>query len=175
MNRFSASYGTGVKIISISITLLLAGIAIFMTFMNEDVLKPLPFPVFVFYIFVVLTLAIPYILSIDSYSILPGESIVINKVIGKVRIPFSNLTQIDVIPANKMWLSIRLFGSGGLYGYFGIFYNKLYGRMTWYATQKKNTLVIITRDNKKILITPDDLNGLLNALPKELINRKDHV
>ncbi len=127
------------------------------------------------YLLIIITLIVPYLFSIDSYQIIPNESIVINKVVGNVIIPFSNMQQIEVIDSKKLWMSIRLFGSGGLYGYFGTFYNKEYGRMKWYATQRKNCIVIITKDNKKILITPDNLKDILELLPKDLLSRKDLV
>lgn len=123
-------------------------------------------------ILLILIIAISYILSTDSYSIIPGEMLVIHKVIGNIMIPCNNIQHIDIIHPNILWLSIRTFGSGGLFGYFGYFYNKEYGRMQWYATQRKNCLVLITNNGKKILITPDDMMGLLQQLPQEKINDK---
>jgi hypothetical protein len=52
--------------------------------------------------------------------------------------------------------TIRTFGVGGLFGYYGKFRNKTFGNMTWYATQQKNYLIIETTNNRKIVLTPDD-------------------
>lgn len=51
---------------------------------------------------------------------------------------------------------IRTFGVGGLFGNYGKFYTQGLGNITMYGTQNKNFILIKT-ENKKILITPDDL------------------
>lgn len=129
-------------------------------------------PMYLIPILFTATLSIPYLLSIKSYTIIPGASIVINKTIGQITLPLDQISVIEIINPKVLWMSIRLFGSGGLFGYFGLFYNKTYGRMRWYATQRKNAIVIITNDNKKYLITPDDLEGMINLLPKDKIHDK---
>lgn len=53
--------------------------------------------------------------------------------------------------------TIRTFGNGGLFGYFGKFYNAAFGKMTWYATRRNNYLVLSTSENGKIVLTPDNL------------------
>ena len=52
--------------------------------------------------------------------------------------------------------TIRTFGVGGLFGYYGKFRNKTFGNMTWFATQQKNYLIFETTNNQKIVLTPDD-------------------
>ena len=59
------------------------------------------------------------------------------------------------ISNNDMGLTIRTFGVGGLFGYFGKFFNSKIGRLTMYGTRRNNTVLIET-DNKKIILTPDD-------------------
>ena len=55
-----------------------------------------------------------------------------------------------------MYGVIRTFGVGGLFGYYGQFYNSKIGSMTWYATRQNNTVLVRTIDNKNIVLTPDE-------------------
>ena len=54
--------------------------------------------------------------------------------------------------------SIRVFGVGGLFGYFGLFRNSRYGTMIWYATRRDQFVVIERSNGKTIVLTPDDPN-----------------
>lgn len=57
--------------------------------------------------------------------------------------------------------SIRLFGVGGLFGYYGKYYNFKMGHMTLYTTQKRNRILMTMITGKKIIISPDDLNIII--------------
>ncbi len=115
-------------------------------------------------------LLIPYLYSVKYYEINLGESLIIQKIIGKMELPIQHINSIDVVRPSKLFLSIRLFGSGGLYGYFGIYHNHTFGRMRWYATQRKNCVVVQMDNNRKYLVTPDNMSTFLEALPQELIH-----
>ncbi len=60
------------------------------------------------------------------------------------------------VDKDKMGWAIRIFGVGGLFGYFGKFANKEMGNMTWYATRRDKTVLVTTTGNKKIIVTPDE-------------------
>lgn len=64
----------------------------------------------------------------------------------------------EVLEKDALYWSIRTFGVGGLFGYFGKFANAKLGNMTWYATRRDKTVLIKTAGNKKIILTPDDPN-----------------
>lgn len=55
-------------------------------------------------------------------------------------------------------ITIRTFGVGGLLGYFGKFYTPQIGHMTFYATQRTNRILIVDKQGKKFLLTPDDIS-----------------
>ena len=72
----------------------------------------------------------------------------------------------------SMKWTARIFGVGGLFGYFGKFSNQTFGSMTWFATQRKNYLVLETTNNRKIVLTPDNME-----MAKELytlMKKSDH-
>ncbi|GIV34245.1 MAG: hypothetical protein KatS3mg031_1780 [Chitinophagales bacterium] len=91
----------------------------------------------------------------QSY-VLAENELVINRPVRKVHIPLSNIIQIRKLHDREGKWPIRTFGVGGLFGYFGKYYLPSIGHATFYATQRKNKILIITNQNKKIIITPDD-------------------
>ncbi len=62
-----------------------------------------------------------------------------------------------LVTKESMRWTIRTFGNGGLFGYTGKFYNNTYGNMTWYATRRNNYTILVTVDEEKIVLTPDDI------------------
>lgn len=96
-----------------------------------------------------------YYFSIKSYQITENE-LIIKRPFDKVIFNKSVIKNVVKIDNVNIFLSVRTFGSGGVFGYFGTFWNKKFGNMTWYATRTDNVIIIETISNKKILITPDD-------------------
>lgn len=77
-----------------------------------------------------------------------------------MNLKFDDIEQVRAVEEGEMNGLIRTFGVGGLFGYFGKYYANRIGNMTLYATQRKNRILIITKQHKKIVITPDDLSML---------------
>ena len=63
---------------------------------------------------------------------------------GYIEIPLNSIHSIDIISTTTISGSIRLFASGGFFGYFGIFKNKNIGKYTMYATELKNLIMVKT-------------------------------
>jgi hypothetical protein len=56
---------------------------------------------------------------------------------------------------------IRLFGSGGLFGWLGIFYSGKYGIFKMYGGAASPLVMITYGNGKKIGISPEDLDGFM--------------
>ncbi|MBB6460406.1 PH domain-containing protein [Flammeovirga kamogawensis] len=67
---------------------------------------------------------------------------------------------------SEMRNTIRTFGVGGFFGYFGKFSNKKYGKLTFYISQRKNYIIAFLKSGEKIVLSPDDLL-LVNSLSLE--------
>ncbi|MDR0895908.1 MAG: PH domain-containing protein [Prevotellaceae bacterium] len=108
----------------------------------------------------------PMRLSVDD------ERIVLKRVVGKLEIKLTEVRSITVASKKDISGSIRTFGSGGLYGFLGHFYNKKLGHYIMYATDRRSLVYIRTAKGKYIFSTPqpqafvDATNGKLQALPK---------
>ncbi len=57
----------------------------------------------------------------------------------------------------------RLRGSGGMFGYYGLFSTAKLGKSTWYVTNRHNSVVVITA-SKTVLFSPDDPDRFLAAV-----------
>ena len=84
------------------------------------------------------------------------KEITIRRLFGDVQIDRQQIKSITVIDREELRWSLRLFGVGGVFGYFGTFANRKIGKMTWYATRRNTPVLLITIENKKIILTPDD-------------------
>lgn len=92
----------------------------------------------------------------NQYSIKDHE-LVINRPIGNVKIYLGDIKEARLLKNDEMNGTIRTFGVGGLFGYFGKFYTPGIGNSTFYVTQSKNRILIITNADKNIIISPDDI------------------
>ena len=104
----------------------------------------------------ILVLLISYVLSPQKY-IADGAELVIVRPANNVHILVSEIEDVRLIAKGELRWTIRTFGVGGLFGYFGKYYNNTFGAMTWYTTQLKNRILIRLKSSKKIVITPDNI------------------
>lgn len=76
-----------------------------------------------------------------------NDKIILHRLFGAINIPIKEIIAIKAIPNSETAFSIRIFGSGGLFGYLGKFKNKKLGNYTMYATDI-NELILIRTDRK---------------------------
>ena len=110
-------------------------------------------------LFMVITI-VAYAFSTKSIEV-DTSNLSINRPFDKVVILLSDIIKIEKIDYKDLSFAMRKFGSGGLFGYFGKFWNKQQGSMTWYVTDMKNPVMIETKNGKKIVLTPDDREQFL--------------
>lgn len=113
-------------------------------------------------VFLVLVFFIAFAYRPISYTV-TKEQLIINRLAGAVVIPRSSIKSVAIIHRNVVDGSLRTFGVGGLFGYYGRFSNAKFGAMTWYV-RRMDHLVFINTVEEKILVSPDDINGFAAAL-----------
>jgi hypothetical protein len=113
-----------------------------------------------------LTLLVAFYLLKPLYITADADALTIHRIVGPVSFPYTIICSISMLSDKDMSGSVRTFGNGGLFGYTGKYYNSRLGKMTWYCTQRKNYVLLILSDNKKIVLTPDNPAGLLMELRK---------
>jgi len=108
-----------------------------------------------------LIIGISYAWSPRGYAI-SGRSILVKRLIGNARIALDNVSELRAATPDDFQDCIRLFGNGGLFGYYGTFRTSKLGDSTWYLTNRSNA-VVIAGAGKTALVSPDDREGFLAA------------
>lgn len=86
--------------------------------------------------------------------VLDEKKLTIHKLIAPKKIDLINIQSISTIDYKELSVRWRLWGSGGLWGWFGIFVSAEYGNINLQITEKNNLILIITKDNKFIVLSP---------------------
>jgi hypothetical protein len=107
-------------------------------------------------------LALAYAYSPRSYAI-SDRTIFVRRWIGSARIPLEHIREARRVTDADLRSTIRLWGSGGAFGYYGLFRTSKLGNCSWYVTNRQNAVLVIT-DRKTALFSPDDVNGFLAAV-----------
>ena len=89
--------------------------------------------------------------------IVDKEKITIKRPLRDITLTIKDIKNVYMTKKDTMKRSVRTFGNGGLFGYYGKFRNEAFGNMTWYATKRYNYLILETNDNQRIVLTPDDI------------------
>ena len=89
-----------------------------------------------------------------------AANITIRKMWNSIVIPRESITESRLIEADEISGSVRLMGSGGLFGYYGKFNNS---KLKTYNLQAGNriNLVLIKTANKTYVLTPDNREAFL--------------
>lgn len=110
----------------------------------------------------VAVIALTYAYSPRGFEISDG-AFRVKRLIGDVVFPLATLRFVrDATPADFRGC-VRLWGSGGLFGYYGLYWTKALGQSRWYVTDRSKALVV-TDGSKNILISPENRDGLLAAI-----------
>lgn len=110
----------------------------------------------------VLVLLIAAAWSPQGYAV-EGQTILVRRKIGTLRISIADLREARRADSEDLRGCIRLWGSGGLFGYYGLFSTSKLGKSTWYVTDRRKIVVLVT-GAKTVLVSPDDAGGFLEAV-----------
>jgi hypothetical protein len=103
-----------------------------------------------------------YAWSPRSYAV-SGGSITVNRLAGNARVPLDGVREVRAATKDDFRGCLRLFGNGGLFGYYGLFRTSKLGKSTWYVTNRGKAVVVIT-GSKTVLFSPDDVDGFIAAI-----------
>jgi hypothetical protein len=165
---FKASLDTLSKVITIACLVIFAGSAagIGTLMWSPGVSTP---GVIGFGFLVLFMIGVPagcYLYAPKGYRI-DTDALVVVRPAGDKKILFSDIAEIRPMSPGEMGRTLRTFGNGGLFGYYGKYYNRTLGNFTIYATRRDRYLLVRTKQMKSIVITPDDA-GILCHLQKAL-------
>lgn len=117
------------------------------------------------WLFSAIVLILCYGYSPRGYLVGQG-SIRVRRFLKDAEIPLERVLAVRrATPEDLKW-AIRLWGSGGFFGYYGIFRTSKLGKCTWYSTRRTAQVVVIT-ETQTALFSPDDIDGFLTAVRAE--------
>lgn len=96
-------------------------------------------------------LAIWVLLTMPRYLIVQNGLLIITHPIGRTVIEKSDVVKIEAIDRSELRGSIRLFGSGGFFGWFGIFRNSRFGTYRLYCGQLENLYLVKTQTKSYVI------------------------
>jgi hypothetical protein len=114
--------------------------------------------------FSALGLVAAFLWSPLGYEISDGF-LVVKRPIGRVCIALDRIRDVRPASIDDMSGCIRLFGSGGLFGYFGLYSTSRLGRNWWYVTNRDHR-VVVTGDSITAVVSPDEVDGFVAAVRK---------
>jgi hypothetical protein len=145
MKHYKAPWGTSLKVISSSATVLCLGIALGMVWKGGGVLlwlALLPLAIVV--------VAAPF--TIRGYSV-TSDAILVHRLFWATWLPLAGLQSAEFCP-NAMRGSIRTCGNGGLFSFTGFYRNKLLGAYQAFVTDPRRT-VVLCYAKRTVVISPD--------------------
>ncbi|HTQ52911.1 MAG TPA: PH domain-containing protein [Bryobacteraceae bacterium] len=149
MRDYSASYDTMTKVISAVVCLMLLGIVLMLRVIFVEAIVP------------VLILAV-YAYSPRGYAT-DSTSLIIKRLIGNIRVPLAGIREARAGTPADFTGCVRLAGSGGFFGYYGLFRTSKLGKASWYLTDRSHTAIVRT-EAKTYVLSPDDREGFLAVL-----------
>jgi PH (Pleckstrin Homology) domain-containing protein len=147
--QFSASYDRSAKILSALVCL---GLLAVVFLVHNLVIGGLS----------LLVLAICVAYSPRGY-VIEGQSIVVRRMAGAASIALEGVREVRRVTAEDLRGCIRLRGSSGFFGYYGLFSTSKLGKCNWYVTDRSKSVVVIT-STRTVLLSPDDTDGFLSAI-----------
>jgi hypothetical protein len=117
-------------------------------------LFPLPF---------VLAFGAPYLFRPLGF-VVTNDAIIILRPLGSRRIQLDKLREIRVPATHPPGRTIGLIQVQGLYGTFGSFWNRHWGKFFVYVTNQVNTVELGLTNGSRIIISPDDPQAFVQAV-----------
>ena len=110
----------------------------------------------------VAVIAVSYAYSPRGYEV-AQPYLIVRRLMGPVRIPLDDIRELRAATADDFRGCIRLWGNGGLFGYYGLFRTSKLGKCTWYVTNRGKAVVLITAA-KTVVLSPDDVDRFVAAI-----------
>jgi hypothetical protein len=145
---FSASYDSTTKVVSAVVCLVLIAVAWVVHIVFVALLLSL-------------TICFAYAYSPRGYT-LSGQAILIRRLIGNIHVPLADIREIRMGTAEDFTGCLRLWGNGGLFGYYGLFQTSKLGKCHWYVTNRSRPVIVVTQ-TRILVLSPDDVAGFVAA------------
>lgn len=119
------------------------------------------------------SLLVGWLFRTTGYAITEDE-LVIDRSIGSRRLALKDIESAKPVSWGDMGTQMRVFGSGGYGGYYGVYSSSAFeNSIDYYATNRSNLILIKPRTSRELLVSPDDPAGFETALRARLAGARD--
>lgn len=155
MKRYDAHWGKSLILVSTLSTVLLIGIAVFVTWKSHGQLSwPALLPLTI--------LCGSALFTIRGYTV-TANAILVHRLFWETRLPLADLRSAQFQP-NAMRRSLRTFGNGGLFSFTGFYRNKELGNYRAFVTDLSHT-VVLRFSKRTIVVSPTAPEDFIKNLP----------
>ncbi|MCD6447529.1 MAG: PH domain-containing protein [Thermoplasmata archaeon] len=160
--EYNAEYDKLAKGMTIFIIIFTLSLMILITYM-AILLENLPIVAIVIDALLIAIIIIPYFYAPKSYEI-AENGVIIRRVANDIVIPYEKIKNFYVTDIGLK--VVRLWASGGLYGYFGLFRVPKIGRVWAYLKRRRN--VVLIEADKKYAVAPENVEIFIEELKAKL-------
>jgi hypothetical protein len=109
-------------------------------------------------------LALAWAMSPTALVVDAGEVRIERRAWPALRLPLASVASAS--PLDRLGAGlVRVFGAGGFFGSYGLFYSRSLGRFRLYATRTGPSLILKRNDGAiPLVVTPDDVAGAIDAI-----------
>jgi hypothetical protein len=108
-----------------------------------------------------------FILNAPRYLELTESHLILHKVMGKLSLTFDQISNIEGYKPDGS--EIRLFGSGGIFGFTGKFKNATIGSYQSYVGNYKQAFLIQTKSGKKYMFSCENKDFIIDIVKKQIL------
>lgn len=108
-----------------------------------------------------------YAAAPSGYAIDEGQLYIERALLGPKTIPLAAISACHPLPRAALRGTIRLYGTGGLFGWTGRCQAPQVGKFRLYATSLDRLIIIQRHKRRAIVISPADMNGFLTGLRRQ--------
>ncbi len=98
-----------------------------------------------------------------------GDALILHKAGGNMVMPFLDIQEIRRYSKS----GIRLFGIGGVFGFFGLFTNSEIGRHHAYVESYYEAFLVVRKSGKKYVLSCEDRDELVRIVSENLAKHSD--
>jgi hypothetical protein len=120
---------------------------------------------FILLLFILPIFTLAYFLRPFEYWI-EDEYITIRKSLLPKKINLDEIQSVQLVDYKELKVRLRLWGSGGFWGWFGIFLSSEYGKINLQCSEKNNIVLIHTKDDQYVVLSPKERGLFCQELDK---------
>lgn len=174
--EFKSPYDRFAKTVTLAVVIVLSFLNIYgfylLLVIDESNVTNLTSPSMMLVCMPLIVLIVPYLFSPRGYA-LTTTGVLIKRPLKNVFIPYDSIVSVRTVAEELKW-GIRLWGSGGLYGFIGLFRFKKLGNVRMYVTDRGKMVLIETRCNVRYIISPSDPVTFIEKIKLQLNILHEH-